>query len=144
MCNLPRSLLSDMNNHVSTSAGLTSELGFSQVFAEESCPAKGEQRAWCFGRCGQPPSACDCIWPPYLCVFRAKTSVSGVLTVDGWYGLIRETFRACPESCSKGVGGNPLAVVSLMTSPTSGARSTSPHREEGWTCPVAQHGLDEG
>lgn len=76
--------------------------------------------------------------------FRAKTSVSGVLTVDGWYGLIRETFRACPESCSKGVGGNPLAVVSLMTSPTSGARSTSPHREEGWTCPVAQHGLDEG
>lgn len=31
-----------------------------------------------------------------------------------WYGLIRETFRACPESYSKGVVGNPLAVFSLI------------------------------
>lgn len=114
MCNLPRSLLSDVNNHVSTSAGLTSELGFSQVFAEESRSAKGEQRAWYFRRCGQPPSARDCIWLPYLCVFRAKTrSVSVFSLLTAWYELIKQTSGPALRATVKGVLGNSLAVVSL-------------------------------
>lgn len=50
----------------------------------------------------------------YVFFWANTMSVSGVLTADGLVRAYQRDLWACPESYSKGVVRNPLAVVSLI------------------------------